>query len=107
MNKWQKRMDESFKKMEAIRKKAEAENRAMTPEEITERESLKAEIAAAQREWDDFKAEEQLRAQLYGDQTNGGGALTVAGERIEVPDQPIYRGSNATMLECSSWTSEP
>ncbi len=97
MNKWQKRADAAFKKMEAIRKKAEEENRALTAEEIEQRASLKAEAEAALKEWDDFKAEEELRKSLYGDGT--GGALTIEGDpHIEVPDQPIYRGSPATML---------
>lgn len=96
MNKWQKRMDEAFKKMEEIRKKAEAENRSLTAEEIKVRADLKAEIEQAKREWDDFKAEEELRADLYG---TGGGALTVADDAtISIPDAPIYRGSAATAL---------
>lgn len=97
MNKYQKRMDDAFKKMEEIRKKAESESRALTAEELTQRESLKAEIEAAKREWEDFKAEEELRKELYGE--NGGGALSVAGSGpITVEDQPIYRGSAATVL---------
>jgi len=96
MNKWQKLMDEAFKKMETIRKKAEGEKRSLTPEELTERANLKAEIDQAKREWDDFKAEEALRAELYG---TGSGALTVTGDpTISIPDQPIYRGSPATAL---------
>jgi len=96
MNKWQKIMDAAFKKMEAIRKKAEEEKRAMTEEELQERANLKAEIATAKREWDDFKAEEELRGELYG---SGGGAMTVADDaQLTIPDQPIYRGSNATAL---------
>ncbi|HQJ31624.1 MAG TPA: hypothetical protein PLG18_10845, partial [Syntrophales bacterium] len=92
MNQYQKRMDAAFKKMENIRKKAESEGRALTPEELEARAALKAEIDQAKREWDDFKAEEELRAELYGN--GGGGALTVAGDpQIEIPDQPIYRGS--------------
>lgn len=96
MNKYQARMDAAFKKMEDIRKKAEAENRALTTDELTERASLKAEIDQVKREWDDFKAEEELRSELYG---TGNGALTVEGAgNIEIPDAPIYRGSNATAL---------
>lgn len=96
MNRWQKLMDDAFKKMEDIRKKAEAEKRALTTEELTQRASLKSEIEAVQKEWDDFKAEEELRAKLYG---NGDGALTVEGNpTITVPDAPIYRGSPATAL---------
>lgn len=98
MNEYQKRMDAAFKKMEAIRKKAEAEKRALTAEEMTERAALKAEIDRAKKEWDDFKAEEELRADLYG---TGGGALTIEGDPVHPitgPDQPIYRGSNATVL---------
>ncbi|MFH2077069.1 MAG: phage major capsid protein [Pseudomonadota bacterium] len=96
MNKWQKLMDEAFKKLEAIRKKAEAENRALTAEEIEERAKLRGEIDQAKREWDDFKAEEETRASLYG---TGTGSLTVPRDpTIEMPDQPIYRGSPATML---------
>lgn len=98
MNKWQKVMDQSFRDMEAIRKKAESENRALTAEEIQQRADLKAKIEAAKREWDDFKAEEELRAELYG---NGSGALTIEGDPnhpITGPDAPIYRGSPATAL---------
>ncbi len=97
MNPYQKRMDAAFKKMEAIRKKAESENRSLTAEELQERASLKAEIEATQREWDDFKAEEELRKSLYGE--NGGQAMTIEGPgNIEIPDAPIYRGSPATAL---------
>jgi HK97 family phage major capsid protein len=98
MNEWQRRMDAAFKKMEAIRKAAEKEKRSMTDEEMTERAALKAEIDQAKREWDDFKQEEELRADLYG---TGSGALTIAGDPeqpITGPDQPIYRGSSATAL---------
>jgi HK97 family phage major capsid protein len=96
MNKWQKRMDEAFKKLEDIRKKAEAENRSLTAEELEQRAALKNEIEAAKREWEDFKKEEELRADLYG---SGAGALTVEGDgHVEIPDAPIYRGSNATAL---------
>lgn len=96
MNKWQLRMDAAFKKMEAIRKKAEAENRSITAEELQERANLKAEIEAAQKEWDDFKAEEELRKTLYGEGEN---ALTIEGNvPITVVDQPVYRGSSATAL---------
>jgi len=97
MNKFQKRMEDAFKKMEAIRKKAEEEKRAMTEEELTERANLKAEIETAKREWDDFKEEEELRSDLYGDGSTG--ALTVPDDvDIQVPDQPVYRGSPASML---------
>jgi len=96
MNPYQKRMDAAFKKMEAIRKAAEAEGRALTAEELEARAGLKAEIDQAKKEWDDFKAEEELRAELYG---QGSGALTIDGPgNIEIPDAPIYRGSNATAL---------
>lgn len=95
-------MDAAFKKMEAIRTKAEGEKRDLTKEELEERASLKAEIEAAQREWDDFKAEEELRAKLYG---KGGdedaltrGGNPEEGSRITIDDQPIYRGSSATAL---------
>jgi HK97 family phage major capsid protein len=105
MNKWQKLMDAAFRKMEAIRTKAEAEKRALTAEELAERASLKAEIEATQREWDDFKAEDELRKKLYGegDESDRTGALTRGvnpdeGGRITVEDQPIYRGSSATAL---------
>jgi HK97 family phage major capsid protein len=95
MNKFQKRMDTAFKAMEDIRKKAEAEKRSMTEEELTQRAGFKAEIEAAKREWEDVKAEEELRASLYGE----GSALTVESDvHIEIPDAPIYRGSNATAL---------
>lgn len=95
MNKFAKRMDEAFKKMEDIRKKAEAEKRSMTEEELTQRATHKAEIEAAKREWEDAKEEERLRGELYGE----GSALTVEGDpNLEIPDAPIYRGSNATAL---------
>lgn len=95
MNKFQKRMDTAFKAMEDIRKKAEAEKRSMTEEELTQRAGFKAEIEAAKREWEDFKMEEETRASLYGE----GSALTVEGDvHVEIPDAPIYRGSNATAL---------
>jgi HK97 family phage major capsid protein len=96
MNKWQKIMDVAFRKLEDIRKKAEAEGRALTAEELDQRAALKNEIEAAKREWEDFKKEEELRADLYG---SGAGALTVEGDaHVEIPDAPIYRGSNATAL---------
>lgn len=96
MNKYQKRMDEAFKKLEDIRKKAEAENRSLTAEELEARAALKAEIDQAKREWDDFKAEEEVRAELYG---TGAGALTIEDKAdIKIPDAPIYRGSAATAL---------
>ena len=101
MNKFQKRMKEAFDKMEAIRKKAEAEKRSLTDEELQERANLKAEIEQAKREMDDFAAEEELRKSLYGngdgdsqtvdDPANPAGAVTIT-------DQPIYRGSAATAL---------
>jgi HK97 family phage major capsid protein len=95
MNLYQKRMDAAFKAMEDIRKKAEAEKRSMTEEELTQRATHKAEIEAAKREWEDAKEEERLRGELYGE----GFALTVEGEgKITIPDAPIYRGSAATML---------
>ncbi|MEN6375529.1 MAG: phage major capsid protein [Smithella sp.] len=96
MNPYQKRMDEAFQKMAEIRKTAEKEKRSLTAEEMEQRALLKAEIEAAKREWDDFKAEEELRGELYG---QGGGAMTIEDNaKIEIPDQPIYRGSPATML---------
>jgi len=96
MNIYQQRMKEALDKMEAVRKKAETEKRAMTTEEIVERESLMAEYKAADAEWKSIQAEEELRAQAYG---QGGGALTIEGPgNVEIPDAPIYRGSNATAL---------
>jgi len=96
MNEYQKRMDAAFKKMEEIRKKAAAEKRDLTDDELTQRTALKAEIDLAKRQWDAFKEEEELRGELYG---TGGGALTVADDAtITAPDAPIYRGSNATAL---------
>ncbi len=96
MNPFQKRMDAAFQKMTAIRKKAEEEKRSLAAEELEERAALKAEIEQAKREMDDFNAEEELRADLYG---TGGTALTIEGEgQIAIPDQPIYRGSPSSML---------
>lgn len=99
MNEFQKRMDAAFKKMEAIRTKAEGEKRKMTPEELDERAGLKTEIEGIKKEWDDFKAEQELRHSLYGD-GNEGGSVTIFPDdvKIEVTDQPIYRGSEASML---------
>jgi HK97 family phage major capsid protein len=99
MNKYQKLMDVAFKKMEAIRKKAEEEKRSMTEEELTERANLKIEIETIQKEWDDFKAEEELRNKLYNDD-NGSTAVTIEdpNAQINMPDQPIYRGSEASAL---------
>lgn len=98
MNPFQKRMDLAFRAMEAIRLGAEKEGRAMTEEELAKRASYKAEIEAAQREWDDFKSEEELRASLYG--TGDGRVIPpVDGDgRVTVEDQPIYRGSKASAL---------
>ena len=99
MNEYQIRMKAAFDKMEAIRKKAETEKRAMTVEEIEERATLKAEIEAAESEMKSVDEEEELRSRLYGDDNGDGGALTVAGDpNVSIPDQPIYRGSAATML---------
>ncbi len=95
MNEFQKRMKAAFDKMEAIRKKAETEKRAMTAEEIAERSALKAEIDRAEAEWDSVREEEELRGRLFGE----GSPLTVADNAtITAPDAPIYRGSNATAL---------
>jgi len=96
MNEFAKRMDAAFKKMEEIRKKATAEKRDLSEDELAQRAALKEEIELAKRQWDDFKVEEELRADLYG---SGGGAMTIEGPgNIEVPDAPIYRGSPATAL---------
>jgi len=97
MTKFQKRMDEAFKKMEAVRKTAEAENRSLTQEEMDQRAAFKSEIELAKKEEADFKAEEELRSELYG---NSGGAQTLQGDApiTSQPDQPIYRGSSATAL---------
>jgi HK97 family phage major capsid protein len=98
MNKYQLRMKAAFEKMEAIRKKAEGEKRAMTAEEIEERATLKAEIESAEVEMKSVEAEEELRSKLYGDEGNGN-AMTVEGNpTITIPDAPIYRGSNASAL---------
>jgi HK97 family phage major capsid protein len=96
MNPYQKRMKDALDKMEAIRKKAETEKRAMTAEELTQREVLAAEYKAADAEWKSIQTEEELRAQAYGE---GGGALTVEGDPVvAIPDAPIYRGSAASAL---------
>lgn len=96
MNSYQKRMKEALDKMEAIRKKAETEKRAMTPEELAERKNLEAEYKAADEEWKSIQAEEELRRNAYG---TGSGALTISDNpTVEMPDQPIYRGSSATAL---------
>lgn len=97
MNEYQKRMKAAFDKMEAIRKKAEAEKRAMTPEEIQERATLKGEIDSIEAEMKSVQAEEELRTRLFGNDDST--AVTIAGEgNISVPDAPIYRGSAATAL---------
>ncbi len=97
MNKWQKLMDAAFRKMEAIRKKAEEENRALTSEEITERSNLKAEIERLETEMRSVQEEDELRARLYGESQRQATDEPEAG-RVTVEDQPIYRGSPATML---------
>ncbi len=97
MDKWQKVMDGAWQKLEALRKKAEAENRALTKEEGEEWDRLNLEIDQAKREQGRIKKEEELRKELYGDGTRG--ALTVdPNPTVEIPDQPIYRGSPATAL---------
>lgn len=100
MNKWQKVMDAAFRKMEDIRKKAEAENRALTPEELTQRAAFKAEIEAAERELKDFEAEQEIRARLYGSGAGEGRMVPPddPGGSVTVEDQPIYRGSSASAL---------
>jgi len=95
-------MDEAFRKMEAIRKKAETENRALTAEEIQQREGLRVEIDRLDAEMKSFEAEEATRKRLYGDGDQTG-ALTRGEDpnddsRITIDDQPIYRGSTATAL---------
>ncbi|OPY61472.1 MAG: Phage capsid family protein [Syntrophorhabdaceae bacterium PtaU1.Bin034] len=102
MNKFQLRMKAAFDKMEAIRKKAEAEGRALTEEEIQERANLKAEIEQTEREMQSFEAEEELRSRLFGEGTGESRSQTAGnpegGSRITVEDQPIYRGSPASAL---------
>jgi HK97 family phage major capsid protein len=98
MNKWQKIMNDAFKKMEDIRKKAESEKRAMTAEEIEERNTLKAEIEAADAEMRSVEAEEELRKKLFVDDGSDDGGAQTRGIPIEIPDQPIYRGSPASQL---------
>lgn len=90
MNEFQKKMDDCFKQIEGIRKKAESEGRAMTDKELEERKSLMSRI-------DTLKAEDDLQRELYGD---GEG-------RMVPPDDPMGRGtgwerrgaSGATMPE--------
>lgn len=95
MNEYQKRMKAAFDKMEAIRKAAEAEKRAMTAEELEQRAALKAEIEAAEAEMRSVEAEEELRGRMFG----AGSALTIEDNtQITVVDQPIYRGSPASAL---------
>ena len=96
MNRFQKIMDAAFKKMEDIRKKAEAESRSLTAEEIEERAGIRAEIESVKKEMDDFNAETELRSSLYG--SSAGPQTTPEGPVTSQPDQPIYRGSPATML---------
>lgn len=99
MNKFQKRMKEAFDKLEAIRKKAEAEKRSLTDDELQERASLKAEIEQAKREMDDFAAEEELRKSLFGGGSEGRTLDDpLPAGSVSIPDQPIYRGSAATAL---------
>ncbi len=80
MNRWQKIMDEAFKQMEEIRKRAERENRALTPEDLSKRAELKATIEAADRELKDFEGEEELRKHLYGDPNAGSGRMVDPGQ---------------------------
>jgi HK97 family phage major capsid protein len=97
MNPYQKRMKAALDKMEEIRKKAEAENRAMTEEEIQARAAAKTDFDAAEKEWKSVQDEEEMRTKAFGDGTAT--PLTVAGAGpITVEDQPIYRGSPATAL---------
>ncbi len=99
MNKFQKAMDAAFRAMEAIRVKAEKEGRAMTEEELAQRATHKTEIETIQREWDDFKTEEELRTSLYG--TGEGRAISPSDMQdghVTIPDAPVYRGSAATAL---------
>lgn len=95
MNEYQKRMKAAFDKMEAIRKAAEAEKRAMTAEELEQRAALRAEIEAAEAEMRSVEAESEIRGRLYG----AGSALTIEDNtQITIADQPIYRGSPASAL---------
>lgn len=101
MNKWQKLMDTAFKKMEAIRAKAEGEKRDLTAEEITERAALKAEIERLEIEMKSFEDEEVIRKRLYGDDGANRSQTTDdvdSAGRITVADVPVYRGSAATAL---------
>lgn len=100
MNRFQKLMAEAFRKMEDIRKKAETENRSLTDDEIQQRAALKAEIDRLEIEMKSFQEEDELRTRLFGDlDENRSQTLDNPGSgRIEVPDAPIYRGSNATAL---------
>jgi len=102
MNKWQKLMQEAFRKMEDIRKKAEAESRSLTTEEIQQRADLKTEIDRLDAEMRSFEAEEELRTKLFGEGGENRSQTAVdppeGGSRITVEDQPIYRGSPASAL---------
>jgi HK97 family phage major capsid protein len=121
MNAYQKRMSELFKEFENIRKKAENEARKMTTKEITERESLKAQIEetskAAEKAEQDALAEIELRTTLYGD--GGNNALTLEsgvtggavdreqrGGRLLAPsDKKDYRSLFGAQRE-HSWTDK-
>ena len=103
MNKFQLRMKAAFDKMEAIRKKAETEGRALTAEEIQERATLKAEIETVEAEMRSVQEEEELRTRLFGSDGSDENRSQTAGNpdasgRITVEDQPIYRGSPASAL---------
>lgn len=98
MNRFQEVMKNAFDKMEAIRKKSEAEKRSMTAEEIEERKTLKAEIEAAEAEMKSVEAEEELRKKLFTGDNNDDDVKTRGIGSFEITDQPIYRGSPASQL---------
>ena len=96
MDKFQKKLDALFKEYEGVRKSAEAEEREMTAEEIGKRSELKTKIEDVKKRQADWMEEQEMRGDLYGDtgepETRGGSPT------ITMEDQPIYRGSPATML---------
>lgn len=63
----QKKMDELFKQMEAVRLLAESEGRALTAPELEKRRQLKAEIDELCRQQDAEDEDRELRTRLYGD----------------------------------------
>ncbi|HOG17669.1 MAG TPA: phage major capsid protein [Syntrophales bacterium] len=88
MNQRQKKMDELFKEMEAIRGKAEHEKRTMTEKELERRSHIKSQISALAAEERSCHDEDALRTMLYGGPNDGGGPFTLTAGM----ENPVARG---------------